>query len=247
MRALLDLLLPALCPACRHAEGPGLCAPCIEAIPRLDRPCPWCGCPAGSASAAIQVARQPCFRCRGTGYPHIQAVAVTAAYAGVVTALVTAAKAGARPAAVRALATVMIDPPPSWSLSAHTVVCPVPPTPGRRPGPHLATALATAIARRSHRPLRKLLGMTRHAAPQHRLDGHARHANVAGLFAARGAVPDDVILVDDLLTSGATITAAARALHAAGAKRIHALILARSPDRGDPPTIGAAWAGRVEE
>jgi len=171
---------------------------------------------------------------------------VTAAYTGVIAHLVTAAKAGARPAAVRALAALVADPPSDWPTDA--MITPIPPSPGRRPGPHLATALAAAIAKRSRRPFARLLRLTRHAAPQHRLDGPARQANVAGLFAAaRNPTPTAVILVDDLLTSGATITAAAAALHAAGCARIYALILARSPNRNDPPTIGEPWAGRAAE
>ncbi len=187
---------------------------------------------------------KPCFRCRDTGFPHIQTIHITAAYTGVIAHLVTAAKAGARPAAVRALAELVADPPSDWPQDA--VITPIPPSPGRRPGPHLASALAAAIAKRSRRPFARLLRLTRHAAPQHRLDGPARQANVAGLFAAKTPAPKNVIMVDDLLTSGATITAAAAALHAAGTSKIHALILARSPNRNDPPTLGAPWAGPAE-
>jgi predicted amidophosphoribosyltransferase len=239
MRALLDLLLPAVCPACRRADGPDLCPPCAAAMPRLGPACPWCAAP----QAAAQVG---CHRCHGAGYPHLQAVAVATAYDAVMAALITAAKAGARPAAVRVLGDHIADPPAAWALAADAVIVPVPPSPGRRPGPHLATALAAAVARRTRRRLRRLLRHTRHALPQHRLGGHARAGNVAGLFACPRPAPAEVVLVDDLITSGATLSAAAGALRAAGARRVYGLCLARTPDRDDPPTLGAPWAGTDE-
>ena len=59
----------------------------------------------------------------------------------------------------------------------------------------------------------------------------ARRRNVAGCFAAgpRGAVPESVWLVDDVVTTGATLGEAARTLRRAGARRVAALCLARTP------------------
>lgn len=215
--ALLDFLLPARCPLCRAADGPDLCPACAAALPALSDPCPWCACPQGAIA---------CPDCGGAGLPHLDRVVAGFAYREGIEALIAAAKAGARPAAVRAAAALM-PPPPDGPAAA--VVVPVPAAPGRRPGPHLATACARVLARRLRLPVRRLLRQTRPAAPQHRLGRGERARNVAGLFACRAPPPACVLLVDDLCTSGATASAAAACLRAAGARRVVLAVLARTP------------------
>ncbi len=218
LAALLDLLLPSLCPACRVAAGPGLCGDCRARIEQLDDPCAWCGAPDGGAATR-------CPSCDNRGIAHLRRVHVLHPYRGVVEHLVGEAKAGARPAAIAALEALM----PLPEVAAGTVVIPLPPSPGRRPGPHLATALARALARRLCLRLARPLRPTRAAAEQHRLSWAERRRNVAGLFTCRGPAPTTVLLVDDLLTSRATASAAALALRTAGAMRIDLACLARTP------------------
>ncbi len=236
--ALLDLLLPSVCPACRVSAGPDLCAACLHAVVRLHHPCPWCATPRPSKSA-------PCRNCAGRGLPNIQEVAIACSYEGVIEDLVRAAKAGARPAAVRVLTLLT---PALENPHPATVVVPLPPSPGRRSGPHLATALAWRIARVHGLRARQLLLPTRAAAEQHRLAARERERNVDGLFACRGAAPEHVVLVDDLLTSGATATAAASAMRAGGARRITLACLARTP-RGDDarPILHAAGLANASD
>lgn len=218
--AVLDLLLPCVCPACQIAAGPELCPTCVHGLPRIDHPCPWCG-----AGRRAEEAR--CTACDGAGLPFLQRVCVTYAYQGELARLVALAKAAGRPAAVRALGDLL--PAPPAETASGTIVVPVPPSPGRRPGPHLGTALARACARRYHLPLRHLLVTTRLGAEQHRLSPAARRANVVDLFRCRKAAPPHVILVDDLITTGATASAAAAALRTGGAKRVDLVCLARTP------------------
>lgn len=229
--ALLDLLAPSLCPACRLAEGPDLCVDCWARVPRLSDPCPRCGTPGVKPDGA-------CRTCVGEGIPHIRRVVVQYPYRGLMKELVGNAKAAGRPSAVRALASLM--PPLPAGTSPEAVVVPVPPARGRRPGPHLATALAKALAHRHQLPFRRLLRITRLAAEQHRLTLAERRANVEDLFVCRGDAPNQVVLIDDLLTSGATASSAAAALREAGAKRVVLVCLARTPRRGeneDPTNI----------
>jgi predicted amidophosphoribosyltransferase len=152
-------------------------------------------------------------------------------YHGGIAHLVGLAKAVGRPAAVRALGDLLPDPPDD--APSGGVVVPVPASPGRRPGPHLGSALARAGARRWHLPLRHLLITTRLGAEQHRLSPAERRANVVGLFRCVKPAPAYVILVDDLITTGATASAAAAALREAGAKRVDLVCLARTPKPGE--------------
>jgi predicted amidophosphoribosyltransferase len=111
----------------------------------------------------------------------------------------------------------------------------VPPAPGRRPGQHLATLLARSVARRHRLPFQpRLLVPTRFPAEQHLLGAADRERNVDELFRCRARCAGTVVLVDDLITSGATARAAARALHAAGAARVVLACLARTPRADDP-------------
>lgn len=67
--------------------------------------------------------------------------------------------------------------------------------------------------------------------PQSRLDAAARHRNLRGAFTApfRTAPPAHVVLLDDVMTTGATLHAAARTLRRAGVQRIDAWVCARVP------------------
>ena len=55
-----------------------------------------------------------------------------------------------------------------------------------------------------------------------------RRKNVRGAFAATGPVPRTVVLVDDVYTSGATVSAAATALRKGGARRVEVVTFARA-------------------
>lgn len=210
----LDLLLPAVCPLCRAAPGADLCPGCRAALPALLDPCPACGMPH---------ARPDCRHCGGAGVPHLASVRVGFAYRAAMRRLITDAKAGERPAATRAAAALVPDP-----AAAVDAVAPVPPSPGRRSGPHLASAAARVLARRLGVPCLSLLACTRHAREQHRLSRAERWRNVVGLFIARRAAPPRLALVDDILTSGATASRAAAALRQRGAAEVHGCFLART-------------------
>lgn len=218
LAAALDLLLPAVCPLCRAAPGPDLCPTCRAALPRNAEPaCPLCAGPLDGTA---------CPACRGDGLARLDAVVAAYAYRGAMRRLIGDAKAGARPAAVAALAGLL--PLPEGPFDA---VVAVPPSPGRRPGPHLATACARRAAHRLGVPLLPALACARHAREQHRLSRRERADNVVDLFRARGAVPARVLLVDDILTSGATASAAAAQLRQNGAKRVSAAFLCRTPGK----------------
>jgi predicted amidophosphoribosyltransferase len=79
-----------------------------------------------------------------------------------------------------------------------------------------AQALARALARRLGRPCVPLLRRTLATPPQAKRSAAARRAALAGAFRPIAAAPGSVLLVDDVLTTGATAAACADALHDAG-------------------------------
>lgn len=79
----------------------------------------------------------------------------------------------------------------------------------------------------------RLLLRTRRTRPQVRLSALDRVSNVRGAFEAREGIRGRrVLLVDDVLTTGATLAAAAEALRVAGAREVHGLCLFRADQLG---------------
>jgi ComF family protein len=99
---------------------------------------------------------------------------------------------------------------------------------GFNPAGELARAVARGLrVRRDPLALRRV----RDTPSQTGLDRPARRRNVRGAFAARArwTAPPTVWLVDDVVTTGATLREAARALRRAGARRVVAICAARTP------------------
>ncbi|TVR44732.1 MAG: ComF family protein [Planctomycetota bacterium] len=225
--ALLDFFLPSTCPACRAVPGPNICGSCLAELSPILHPCPHCGSPRWGEE-------ESCPRCHDAGLPNLRGVSCLAIYGGTMERLIGDAKAGARAPAVAALARCLAqasEPPGPIDL-----VVPVPPNPGRRDGPHLASHCAKALAKVHGLPFAAALVTRRPAAQQHLLEARSRQRAVEDLFALRREIPPGcrVWLIDDILTSGATLSAAARCLRQGGARRVYARCLARTP-RGDDP------------
>lgn len=101
----------------------------------------------------------------------------------------------------------------------------------RQRGYNQAEVVAAVFAEVAGLPMPAGLVRARETAPQASRGEEARRANVAGAFAWRGPelCGTELWLVDDVLTTGATLGAAASVIRAAGARRVDALVIARVP------------------
>jgi ComF family protein len=160
-------------------------------------------------------------------------VVAFALFGGPLAAALRRLKYAGRPDLARPLGHLLRSAAREAGLRADLVI-PVPLHPVRlaERGYNQAALLGAAAARELGAPLcARALVRTRHTAQQARLDRVSRRVNVAGAFRARA--PDRVrgrrvVLVDDVTTTGATLTACAAALGEAGAASVRALVVARA-------------------
>lgn len=209
--ALLELVFPDRCAACGGGGGL-LCPRCRAGL----RPYP-----------------------PDAPTPGLDAMAVAWLYDGTVRRAVHALKYRRRRRAAGALADALaasLGPPPADAL------IPVPLHPGRlaERGFNQAEELALRLGRRWRMPVCTAgLERDRDTGHQARLSRAERQTNVAGAFVWRGAGPPPAraLLVDDVLTTGATLAACAAALRAAGSREVRAVALARSLAADQKPAM----------
>ena len=185
--------------------------------------CPVCGA-AGSAPCGSCVNRmRPAVPAPVP--PGLDACGSLLAYEGAARTLVTSVKYRNDRAALAWLAdgmAALVEPP------ADVVVTWAPTSRRRRRqrGFDQAELLATALARRWDRPCRRLLDRSP-GPPQTGLSLADRRRGPC--FMPQGPAPLGVIVVDDVVTTGSTLTAASRALRSAGVSWVGALTAARTP------------------
>lgn len=211
LRDALSVVLPVDCPACGE---PASVVPCAECAGEL------------AASAAVTT------RLLGPADAPLEVV-TGAAYSGVVRRLLLALKEEGRVGAARPLAGVL-RPALLHALAGRTAVLVGPPgSYGRRlhRGYDPVELLVRAAGGRVTTPLRRV----RASRDQKSLDRSERRGNLDGAFRARRPLVDapEVVIVDDVVTSGATLLELRRAIEAAGGTVRGAVALAGTPLRSD--------------
>ncbi|MBB2204344.1 ComF family protein [Gluconacetobacter takamatsuzukensis] len=234
---MLDLLLPPDCPACHQpVDRAGLlCPDCFRGMSFIADPCcARCGQP--FAAAIPGGAGRVCAPCLDTPPPW-QSGRAALVYDERSRALVLRLKYADRIDLAPLLAGHMARAGRALLAQADLLV-PVPLHRARlfRRRYNQAGLLAAAIGRIAHLPvLPDALVRVRRTQALARLGAGARHDVLQGAIVARASRRDDlagrrIVLVDDVMTTGATLGACARAVMAAGAASVNVLVAARAPD-----------------
>jgi ComF family protein len=236
-RALLDLLLPPHCVACdAPVSAPGLlCAECFRRTGFITEPfCARCGVP--FAAAGLGGADHVCPGCHAVP-PVFGRARAALRYDAQGRRLILPFKHADRTEIASALAPLMVRAGAALLHEADLLV-PVPLHRARlfRRRYNQAGLLASAVGRIARRPyLLDALQRRRATASLGEKSAAERAVEVAGAFLVRPSragrlAGKHVLLIDDVLTSGATANACASALLAAGATLVDVLVAARVPD-----------------
>lgn len=229
---LVSLLYPAFCAVCARAiEAPEhLCQSCAGKAPRIRPPfCAKCSQPfAGDITGEFT-----CANCEDRVLHFAAAVSAYRSRA-VVRELIHDFKYNRkihlRHQLGRWLGEALEDPRLDGRRFDCIVPVPLHPARQRERGFNQAELLATALRRLSGLPLRNVLQRTRYTTTQTQFDRSERMENLRGAFRLRrGSNVQDLrmLLVDDVLTTGSTLSECASVLRKAGAISVHAATVAR--------------------
>lgn len=209
---LLDLLFPPKCPFCRAILKEHETLLCLECRKTL----PWTN----------EASRRQSFR-------HIESCVSPLYYERDVRRSLLRYKFGGLRAYAPKYASLMAECIESCGLDFNLIAwAPLGPKRLRKRGYDQAGLLAQELSAHFQKPCAPLLFKTADNQPQSRAgSAEKRRANVSGVYRVAEAAPvksQRILLVDDIVTTGATLSECARVLKAAGAKSVCAATLARS-------------------
>lgn len=246
LRAAVDVLLPPACALCgrgRPPAAPPVCGLCWSRLPGLPPPrCERCGAPSSGPAAA-------CASCEG--WPEdVPRCRAPFAMRGSAARLVRALKYGRWEALAGPMGRSMLAsarrlvlgtalpagaPAVAGGPARRIALVPVPLSPGRlrERGFNQAEALAAGLGAAAGWPVVPALERRRAGRRQARLGQRSRSANVRGLFGPAGGSdaplpPPRALIVDDVVTTGATAAACAGALREAGSDPVGVVSFARA-------------------
>jgi ComF family protein len=227
----LAAALPGQCAVCRAWPAQPVCEACVARFAQPLARCRRCALPVAAGATE-------CGRCLQSP-PPLDACHAAVSYDYPWSALIGQLKFNGDAGWSRTFALLMRSAP--WvepALDRAELVLPMPLSAQRLSERGFNQSLVLARALTPHKAAAGLLLKIHDTPPQSALDRKARLRNVKGAFAieplrAQQVRGRDVVLVDDVMTSGASLFTAAQVLREAGAQRITALVLARTDEPGE--------------
>jgi ComF family protein len=224
-------VLPSRCAICQSWPHAPLCEACISRFAQPQHRCLSCALP-------LPQSVQRCGACLRSP-PPLDLCLTATAYQWPWVDLIARYKFQAQPSWDRPLATLMLSAPGAEdALDAANWVLPIPLSAQRlaERGYNQSWLLARQLS--PHKADAHLLLRTRDTASQRTLPRTERLANLVDAFAveplrAAQLRGKKVVLIDDVMTSGASLHTAARVLRQAGADKVSALVLARTEASGE--------------
>ncbi|MDP8243887.1 MAG: ComF family protein [Candidatus Hinthialibacter antarcticus] len=231
-QTLIDLIYPPVCAGCGGevaGTGPPVCEACLLSAPRIEKPlCQTCGAPGENPHA------KHCPECPEKAHYH-RARAVLDYQDKTVKKLIQGLKFHYQTGLAVPLGDLMLEGFNQYFKDEqYDAIVPVPLHRKRKRQREFnqATLLAQAIQREHNLPMIENAVMRiRHTKPQTSMTPLKRKTNVLGAFAVKDASViqgAQLLLVDDIYTTGSTTNEIARVLIEAGAKHVDVLTLSRS-------------------
>ena len=231
LRSAVDDYLPRVCLLCHELikeASPGICTACMDLLPPHHGGCQICGCP------LVKTASTRCGACmvNPPAYDHVYALYT---YQAPVSQLIYRMKYGHDFACLHAIGELMADKGQcSRHFSAYSddwafLAVPLHRRRLSQRGFNQSLELAKHLAKVSQMPLlQKGCDRVRETPSQTGLTAKQRKKNVAQAFSINIRPPAHVVLVDDVMTTGATVDALAAAIKRAGAQRVSVFVFARA-------------------
>lgn len=230
LASALRRALPQACTLCAAASGDAmLCAACARQMPRIGHACPQCALPSPDNLL--------CGACLAKAPPYAAVIAAWH-YAFPADRLLQAFKYGGRLALAEPFARAIREAvhARAMPLPDCLIAMPLSTRRQRERGFNHAHEIGRRVASLTGVRLVRALKRMRDAPPQAGLTLRERARNVRDAFEATQSLAGlSVAIVDDVMTTGATLAAAAVAARAAGAARVEAWVVARTPPPAQRP------------
>jgi ComF family protein len=218
---------PPVCLLCESAghDNLDICRACADTLPGIDRGCARCALPVTLPNVTL------CGACQRRP-PHFQSACALYRYEAPVDHLIRQLKFHGRLPYARLLGCLLGDHLAQRLRDLPDCIVPVPLHPRRlrERGFNQSLELARHAGRRLRIPVDyACVSRTRHTHPQTELPAKLRRKNMRGAFQVTETFgAEHVAILDDVVTTGATVNELARALHRAGVQRVDVWCVARA-------------------